>query len=449
MSSNSNVNKKRKKRKKFFKYFMVSFLIFFTMVALAYGVTYNGQKDNNADNLGVGSSSGDNTSDNKTSLLDSIFGPKQIKTNIAIFGTDKDGLRTDVIFVVTFDSKTKKIGLLSVPRDTRVTMTDDMVKELKEKNKRGPSSYICKINEVHAYAPKDERNKFSVMQLEDLLKIKINYYAKIDLEAFRVIVDAFDGVDIDVPRDMYYSDPYQDLYINLKKGMQHLDGKKAEQLVRFRRYPTGDEARIEVQQLFMTEFMKKILNTKELIGNIPTIINTIYKYVETDIGIDDALRYVKYINDIKPENVTMEVLPGSPETINEISYFLCDTTETRILVDKLFYNTEVAKENTTTITDTSESETISSKNKNIEILNGGSIGGIAGRTKEKLEKEGFTVTSIGTYEGTRKEETIIIVEQEGMGEDLKKYFLDSNIEVDSEKLSNDTSIKIIIGTKEK
>ena len=91
----------------------------------------------------------------------------------------------------------------------------------------------CKLTELHAYAGKENRNAFSVAMLEDILGVQIDYYVKVNLDAFRQIVDAVGGVDFDVPMDMYWdmSDNGGPV-INLKAGMQHLDGAKAEQLVR-------------------------------------------------------------------------------------------------------------------------------------------------------------------------------------------------------------------------
>ena len=71
------------------------------------------------------------------------------------------------------------------------------------------------------------------MQLPIILEIPVNYYARINLEGFRNIIDILGGVEFNVPFDMLYDDPAQNLHISLEKGLQILDGVKAEQLVRF------------------------------------------------------------------------------------------------------------------------------------------------------------------------------------------------------------------------
>ncbi len=75
-------------------------------------------------------------------------------------GVDVEGTRTDVLFVVHFDSKSGKLSLMSVPRDTRVKITNELNDYLTENGKYIPSGGICKINEVHAYAGKRKRRLF-------------------------------------------------------------------------------------------------------------------------------------------------------------------------------------------------------------------------------------------------------------------------------------------------
>lgn len=370
------------------------------------------------------------------------------KTNVAVFGTDKEGIRTDVNFVVSFDAETKRISLVSIPRDTKVIMTDKILESLEERNKYIPYKDgvkgMCKFNEVHAYAGKDYANEFSVLQLEDLLGITIDYYVKIDIAGFRDVVDAVGGVEMEVQDNLYYNDPYQDLHINLKKGFQTLNGDKAEQLVRYRDgYAQKDLKRIQVQQDFMKAFMKKVLNTDTLINNLPSLISTAFKYVETDFGITDALDYVQYIKDIDMNHVTMETIPGEGG-----SYFTLDQKGTRELVDRVFYSDSINTKKEEP--DEENQEPVSdSKDLKIEVANGGITKGLAGEKQKMLEKLGYQVEFISTYTGEQKKETRIIVKEEGMGEDLKAYFTDAYIETDTSLLSNGIDIKIILGLDEK
>ena len=122
--------------------------------------------------------------------------------NVAVFGTDEDGVRADVNMVASFNTGTKELHFISVPRDSKVTMTKEMTDYLESKNAYVPEQNgvygQCKLTELHAYAGENNRCAFSVAMLEEILGMKIDYYVKVDLSAFRQIVDAVDGVDFNV-----------------------------------------------------------------------------------------------------------------------------------------------------------------------------------------------------------------------------------------------------------
>ena len=369
----------------------------------------------------------------QTSFLDALK-KKDLKINVAVFGVDGDGTRTDVMFVVHFDSKEQTTSLVSLPRDTRVKIAPDVVSYMEEEGKYYQSP--TKLNAVHAYAGKEEGPEMTVKQLEDILDVEIDHYVKVDLNAFRKIVDTIGGVEVDVPQDMYYTDPYQDLYINLKAGPQTLDGDKAEQLVRFRHYPMGDIARVEVQQQFLKAFAEKVTSSDTIIKNLPDYISMLYSDVQTDVTLSDALKYVNYISMVDPTKITMETLPGVPENIDGVSYYIYDEEETKAMVDRIFYGIGLEQ----------EQEGPNSKEFTIEVANGGEIEGLAGRMGSRLERDGYTVSGVSTYTGEKQVYTRIVVKEEGMGTDLQDYFTDSRIEVDDSLLSAGTDIKIIIGT---
>jgi len=80
--------------------------------------------------------------------------------------------------------------------------------------------------------------KMVIDMVEDITGLPVDYYVTLNFKGFREIVDTLGGVEINVPFDMDYDDPYQNLHIHLKKGKQVLDGKKAEQFVRYRKATT-------------------------------------------------------------------------------------------------------------------------------------------------------------------------------------------------------------------
>ena len=256
--------------------------------------------------------------------------------NVAVLGTDEDGFRADVNMLVSFNTTTKELHMISVPRDTRVVMTDEMIRHL---NKEG--AYIpqqngvygqCKLTELHAYAGEGNRSTFSVAMMEELLGVSIDYYIKFDLTAFRQVVDAVGGVDFYVPQDMYWdmTDTGGPL-INLKEGMQHLDGAKAEQLVRFRDgYVQKDLKRIEVQQEFIMALIDKVCSSQTLMSRLDDLAEVVLDCTESDITVTEALGYVKYVKDLDPAKITSDTGPyvGDPG-----KYVEMDEEGTKELID--------------------------------------------------------------------------------------------------------------------
>lgn len=371
-------------------------------------------------------------------FLDALL-KRDIQMNIAVFGTDKEGSRTDVMFVVHYDSKAESLDLLSLPRDTRVSVCDEVIKDYK---KYGHTyNQVTKLNAIHSYSQNDHCCENTVLQVEDLLGIHIDHYIKVDIAAFRKIVDTVDGVEVDVPQNMDYDDPAQDLHIHLKAGLQTLDGDMAEQLVRFRKYPNGDEGRIVVQQLFLNALATKVLSSESLLSNLPDYISILYKDIHTDISLSDAVKYANYTKKLNLNNITMQTLPGSGQYVGNVSYFLHDAAETSALVDQIFYTKKAAA--------TSDTGTTDSTNYTIQVVNGGKINGLAANYTKKLTADGYTLAAAENFTGTQVAHTRIQVSTKGMGKDLTHYFETAKIEIAPEELPDGVDIRIILGTDER
>ncbi len=184
-------------------------------------------------------------------------------------GLDNDGTRTDVLMVVSFDVANKKINVVSVPRDTMAN-TDRALKKINGAYQKGKAEQ-------------------TIEELSSIIGFRPDYYAIVDLKAFKQIVDKIGGIDFDVPQNMKYTDPDQDLYINLKKGMQHLDGEKAMQLVRFRSYPMGDIQRNKVQQDFLTAVAKKMVSITN-IAKMPDFVKILFDNLKTSLTATQLTR---------------------------------------------------------------------------------------------------------------------------------------------------------------
>lgn len=297
--------------KLYFKVFFVSLLIIIGtfFAAMACGFFGPAPSDENID--------GEITED-MVEPVDKATG----KVNVLMLGVDKDGLRTDTIIVLSYNLDDDKINVLSIPRDTRMYI----------------GSRYQKINAAHAISQsgKIKGPQGSIEAVTRLTGIPINYYVEFSFSTFRDTVDALDGVYFDVPRDMFYEDPAQNLYINLKQGYQLLNGDKAEQLVRFRRYPEGDIARVQMQQNFLKAVFEQKLNA-EIIKKIPELYKRLSENITTNATLVDIVKYVPNLSDLKTENINMYQLPGGfNDTDYGASYWVCDIDDTKTMIQTIF-----------------------------------------------------------------------------------------------------------------
>lgn len=259
---------------------------------------------------------------------------KRVNKTVAIFGTDVEGLRTDVVLVANFNSETNKVSVISVPRDTKVDWKSDQRSLLPKHNAWVTTS---KINEMTAWGGIEQVRELTVRELENILGIKIDNYAVISTSAFREIIDAIGGVEFEVTERMKKDDYAQNLHIDLYPGMQLLDGDKAEQLVRYRDYLDGDLGRIKVQQKFLQAFAKKVL-TPEIITKLPKIIPVLLTSIKTDVSLLELTEYYPYIKAFDINNLSFYMLPGIDRYENNISYYIADLEEIEELVNKLFFS---------------------------------------------------------------------------------------------------------------
>ncbi|PKM95104.1 MAG: hypothetical protein CVU84_07220 [Firmicutes bacterium HGW-Firmicutes-1] len=356
-------------------------------------------------------------------------------TTFAVFGLDKDKFRTDVVMLLFFNNETKKIDIVSIPRDTMVTIPDDMYEDIQER--RSGVNQTIKINEIPAYYEPEDRNDASVKIIEETLDIDIDYYMTLNLDGFTKIVDIVGPIEVDIPFDMNYSDPFQDLYINLDAGVQYIDGDQAEQLIRYRKgYANGDLGRIETQHKFMKSFIEQLLVVENKM-NIVNIAKSVLVYVETDFVT--AIDYVNYIDDISAENISIETIPGDTKTIGR-SYFIHDEVGTKALFDSIINATLENAE-----TEVEEEVLIDVKTLNISVQNGTYTSGLAAKYKGTLEEGGYTVSEAIDYTEKPVSATRLIVPNDKVGQELAPFFENPSIEVKESLLEEETGVIIILG----
>ena len=233
---------------------------------------------------------------------------------VLILGRDTGGGgNTDTMLLASYDVTNQKATVMSIPRDTMVNVSWD----------------IKRINSVYNYYGGGDRGiQYLYKEIAQLVGFEPDYQVVVEWEAVGQIVDAMGGVWFDVPRNMNYDDPYQDLHIHQEKGYRLLSGDDAMQVLRYRHdndmrygYPDGDLGRIKTQQAFLTAMVDQLLK----IGNITKInqfIRVFQNNVETDLSFQNILWFAQQavFGGLSIENVEFVTMPNKNVSVWSRTY---------------------------------------------------------------------------------------------------------------------------------
>ena len=240
--------------------------------------------------------------------------------NILVSGLDDDNGGSDTNILVRFDVPNMRIDLVSLPRDT-------LLHNEYRNNK---------LNFAYAKGG----TELLMEQIENLLGVPVDFYVTVNLKGFIALVDQIDGVDFDIPINMDYDDPYQDLHIHFTKGPRHLNGQEAMEVVRFRHnndgtgYGTEDIGRIGTQQAFLKAVAKQLLQIGN-VKNIPALVDIFCTYVKTDLTTGNLVWLGNEALNIGTENIHFATLPGDGSGYyNKQSVYVLDAQATCDLVNE-------------------------------------------------------------------------------------------------------------------
>lgn len=342
---------------------------------------------------------------NSSSLPGAVDPVGKNPVNVLILGMDigdaeqaasEVGRRTDTMMVLNYNPVTKKVKIISVPRDTMIEV-DGATGE------GGKYQKYWKMNAAYAIGGDEE----VTAQVEKILEVQINYMVKIDYDAFRNIIDAIGGVEMYIEQDMYYDDDGQNLHINFNAGETvQLDGKKAEEFFRWRKnndgtgFANGDLDRIANQQKFMAKLMEKCLSPSVVV-RVPKILNAVSDSLDTNLEANQMLKYAMQLVKLGKEDVEMVTIQGETQDIYNQSFFIFDRDMNLDLLNSLHSGQAISNDGNTPSESGNEIDTskIELKSKlNIIVLNATSVNGLAGNLQAKLDKLGYGNIETGNTE---------------------------------------------------
>ncbi len=258
--------------------------------------------------------------------LASVFNPNgsdatlASRVNVLLIGADQrpgeKAFNTDSLILASVDPDTKQVSLLSIPRDTRVEL-------------RGHG--FVKINSIAALENLDTLQK----TVSDLLGIPIRGYVLTDFSGFKQIIDTLGGITVDVEKAMFFETGDKvDGYINLKKGIQRLDGSKALQYARFRHDALADISRTARQQVVLKAVAKEMFKLAT-IPKLPVLVPQLMKAVQTNLPSLELLRLARAAVGFDSTKVISQTLPGSFLDIEGVSYWYVNPEQAKKVVRDL------------------------------------------------------------------------------------------------------------------
>lgn len=239
--------------------------------------------------------------------------------NIVVAGVDEGGYRTDLLMLCKINRRTGELNILQIPRDTKVQNN----RNDKKINSAFYSGFDCLNNEI-----------------EQVTGLRADGFIILGFDGFSDVINAMGGVKIDVPIRMYYTDPVQNLTIDLEQGKQRLNGKEAQMFMRFRQnndgtgYANGDMDRINAQRELYSAVKNKVLSPIGILCS-PAILTAVYRNCESDMSAGELFAVMRDFA-ATANNMTIHSLPGSGKYIGGGSYFVYDKQKTNALIAEHF-----------------------------------------------------------------------------------------------------------------
>lgn len=245
----------------------------------------------------------------KSELRDESVQPLTDNISIMIVGIDdsekrsqgEGNSRSDALLVATLNNKDKSIKLVSIPRDSYVYIPT--------------VGYKDKITHAHAYGGIDATRE----TVEGLLNVPIDYYFRVNFDAFIEIVDALGGVTVDVPYEINELDENDKRTVHLMPGTQEVNGREALALARTR-HQDSDVERGKRQQMILEAIASKATSVTSF-TKYDKVLAAVGNNMQTDMTFDEMKSLFAYLQNGMPDIDSLS-LKGSDDMSSGIYYYL-------------------------------------------------------------------------------------------------------------------------------
>lgn len=333
-----NYRRSKAQKKRTIMKVMITLALSILISGSAYGI-YLVKKAENAAGNAFETADGRSKSD----LRDEQVEPFHDNISILFIGVDSSekrgerehNTRSDALVLATLNNEDKSVKLVSIPRDTYTYIPD--------------SGREDKI--THAYAYNGPSS--TIGSVEELLEVPVDYYVRMNFDAFIDVVNALDGISVNVPYDLKEQDENDKRdAIVLEEGYQTLNGSEALALARTRHYD-NDIERGKRQQMIIESIMNKVLSATSL-TKYGDVIEAIGDNMKTDLTFKDMQSFFEYAKDGKPEVDTL-TLQGYDDMSTGIYYWKLDD-ESLLEVQDILQSHLGLKPDTSSLSDNSDTK---------------------------------------------------------------------------------------------
>ena len=227
---------------------------------------------------------------------------------------DKDAFngRSDTIMVARLDPYRNTLGVLSIPRDTQVTM---------------PTFGTGKINSANAIGGPN----LAMTTVGNLIQLPLDHYVILNVHGLVSLVDELGGITVDIPKKMKYMDWTAKLKIDLEPGFHTLTGNQAMGFVRFRHDGLGDIGRVQRQEIFIRAVLDKALRPESW-SHLPKLVEIAQHFISTDMSDSELMQTANFIRGVPKKNQYLAMLPGDFSGTGD---WIADRNDTRRVVARL------------------------------------------------------------------------------------------------------------------
>lgn len=285
--------------------------------------------------------------------------------------------RSDTLILARVDAEAKRVTLVSIPRDTLVDI---------------PGYKETKINAAAAHGGP----ALVVETVSQFAGVPVSHYVEVDFAGFRQLVDALDGVQVDVPVQIKDRNVGSGVIL---AGPQRLDGNQALMLVRSRAFPTGDLQRIANQQVFLQALAKEILTVRDPL-KLRSVLSAGAETVTSDMSVAEMVDLGLALRGMDTADLETVSVPGEPDYIGGVSYIVHDEVEFSAMMSRIKAGKPAIAAESPVAIDPADVRVL--------VHNGAGVDKVASAAASRLTEAGFTVTGTGNAPTFEYDKTLVV-----------------------------------------